>query len=72
MTSKTSKEDCIARIFEYRGHPLWTAVNDLLDVTIEAARDKLEKGDVDNFRKCQGRLEALRGLKKAMVRQPEE
>lgn len=40
---------------------------DLLDTEIENARMKLEKADAEIFQRVQGKVEALRGLKKALL-----
>jgi len=63
----TGEDDCLFRLSEFKLSPCFQAFMDLIDVKIDQARTKLENCDVDKFRRVQGRIEALRGLKKSLT-----
>ena len=67
---KNSRDECAARLFEFRQTACWIAFLDLVGAEIETARDKLEKAGPGDFQKVQGKAEALRRLQKLMLTPP--
>lgn len=64
-----SKEEAAQRIWQCRQDGCWQAVMDYLDIELASLGLKLEKAGVEEFRKVQGRILALRLLRKAMLGQ---
>lgn len=61
-----SRDACIAELADHRFEPCWTVTLELIEASLESARKKLETVKEGELKALQGRIAALKQLRKDM------